>query len=417
MRRPNLPASTHLRCLRPHQSFNGGIYEHPTFAGHVSGARPATISCLSSPHQRGTHQRKPSPRSVLHNARPLPRQLSMVVSPSSGHSSRGKSGNGNLCWKCGQTKTEKGAGPRRRLHASAPGFARTSLSPLMARRRYRVKHGPMSYSRLRDSLLQSAPSVDGSIPTENSAAITSPAEAGTPPPGRKNRDSKIMLDRHITSNQRIVESKATSQKTRGIRDKAIKDLIARFRRANISRAKFSNANSLSGDAVLIFLPRTGADGSDGSDTFKKALEVFDQEQIVEVTIPWGQTPPWWRSELDNLKIHLEGEEDAAVPVFDSCDEVRTKIADYLGQPTSPKPHYFCKFIHTLLTGTVSKTFDNIQLKAFMAKEGPDAGAGELIYYAAYIFFEKLRIAEGRPKSAHRLKMERLHPHGLKCARR
>ncbi len=42
---------------------------------------------------------------------------------------------------------------------------------------------------------------------------------------------------------------------------------------------------------------------------------------------------------------------------------------------------------------------------FLNKKGPDAGASTKVFYAAYVFFEKLRLAEGKSKSKHRLEME------------
>lgn len=187
----------------------------------------------------------------------------------------------------------------------------------------------------------------------------------------------------------------------------------------ILRGKVSEFTGLSGDAVIIFLRNSRPDNGPDSDIFKRASELFSGEQLVEVTasLPRPRPRPGARAPPEVEKARLRGEKKADVPVYDSCDEVRAKIAAYLGRPDSPTPHYFCDMLHTLLKVTVSKGFETTQLRDFMAKEGPEAGAGALLYYAAYIFFEKLRIAEGRPKSDHRLEMERLHPHGLKCTRR
>ena len=38
-------------------------------------------------------------------------------------------------------------------------------------------------------------------------------------------------------------------------------------------------------------------------------------------------------------------------------------------------------------------------------KGPMAGASHNVFYGAYVFFEKVRIAEGKPKTKHRLDME------------
>lgn len=42
----------------------------------------------------------------------------------------------------------------------------------------------------------------------------------------------------------------------------------------------------------------------------------------------------------------------------------------------------------------------------------NAGAGSSVYPAAYFFFEKLRIQQGRPKTAHRVRLEAELPEGF-----
>lgn len=52
------------------------------------------------------------------------------------------------------------------------------------------------------------------------------------------------------------------------------------------------------------------------------------------------------------------------------------------------------------------------LNDFLGKRGATAGNTSSVFYASYVFFEKLRIAENKPKSKHRLDMEDIHPNGL-----
>jgi hypothetical protein len=51
-----------------------------------------------------------------------------------------------------------------------------------------------------------------------------------------------------------------------------------------------------------------------------------------------------------------------------------------------------------------------QLSALCGKKGPDSGATSCVYYGGYVFFEKLRIKEGKPKSKHRQDMEAIYGH-------
>lgn len=223
-----------------------------------------------------------------------------------------------------------------------------------------------------------------------------------------------MLDEYITSHQQEIHSKVRYRWKRDSKDGEIKTLMKNLgRKGTITRTKFSKALDCTGDAVIIFLGPGGASESQDGDTFESASASFSQHQVVEIKIPPAHSK-WVPPALAG--IHLEGEEKGSVPVFDSCDEIRAKIESYLGKPNAPNKHRFCAALHAQLKVTVSKGIDNSQLKVFMAKKGSSAGARQIVYYAAYVFFEKLRIAEGAPKSLHRLEMEECHPHGLKCKR-
>lgn len=49
-----------------------------------------------------------------------------------------------------------------------------------------------------------------------------------------------------------------------------------------------------------------------------------------------------------------------------------------------------------------------QLGAFRSKKGPYAGNTSSVYYGAYVYLEKLRIKENKPKGKKREEMERLY---------
>jgi hypothetical protein len=52
-----------------------------------------------------------------------------------------------------------------------------------------------------------------------------------------------------------------------------------------------------------------------------------------------------------------------------------------------------------------RKFQSASLTQFLGKKGPRAGHQMGVFYAAYVYFEKLRIKERRPKSQFRLEME------------
>lgn len=99
-------------------------------------------------------------------------------------------------------------------------------------------------------------------------------------------------------------------------------------------------------------------------------------------------------------IELEGEEENEVPVYDSCDEIRKKIRAYLTKTGMPQAAF---------SRELAKMFRPEKkvsgLAGFMGKKGPAAGNTSAAFYASYVFFEKMRIRGGKPKSQHRLGME------------
>lgn len=111
---------------------------------------------------------------------------------------------------------------------------------------------------------------------------------------------------------------------------------------------------------------------------------------------------------DLSQIHLDGEEDDSVPVFDTADELRKKISAHLKTPGLTAAQ-FCRDLYAQLNAPTCKTISTTQLSSFRGKKGPRAGIKSCVFYAAYVYFEKLRLAKKKPKSAHRSKMEEIWP--------
>ena len=113
--------------------------------------------------------------------------------------------------------------------------------------------------------------------------------------------------------------------------------------------------------------------------------------------------------LEVGEIKLDGEDECEVEVYDTCDEVRRKINTFLVKNDIPK----ARFCRTLSDSYPYKPeVPPRQLSRFLGKRGPTSGNGDIVFYAAYVFFEKKRIREGRPKSKMRRKMEEVHSRGL-----
>ena len=86
-----------------------------------------------------------------------------------------------------------------------------------------------------------------------------------------------------------------------------------------------------------------------------------------------------------------------VPIYDTCDEVRRKINAHLRKMPGLTDAEFRRTLFAQLHKT----------KAMSIKFSA--------HYAAYVYFEKMRLARGKPESTHREMMEQIHyPGGVDC---
>jgi hypothetical protein len=124
----------------------------------------------------------------------------------------------------------------------------------------------------------------------------------------------------------------------------------------------------------------------------------------------GETPAApaaWRS------VELPDEAADEVPIFDSCDEVRRKINAHLRKPGVTQAA-FLRDLSEQFRGPrrPGRALQGAQLSRFRGQRGAMAGNTSGVYYAAYVFFEKERVAAGKPKSAHRRDMEKEWQRGV-----
>ncbi|KAK4895484.1 hypothetical protein LTR27_006548 [Elasticomyces elasticus] len=104
---------------------------------------------------------------------------------------------------------------------------------------------------------------------------------------------------------------------------------------------------------------------------------------------------------DISSIHLEGEDDEETPIFDTCDDIRKKMNEALANTTQ------VAFARTLSEAVPRSSVSTRQLSAFLKFKGPQNGAHSPAFYAGYVHFEKLRLAEGKKETAKRQKMRQI----------
>jgi hypothetical protein len=111
-------------------------------------------------------------------------------------------------------------------------------------------------------------------------------------------------------------------------------------------------------------------------------------------------------------ITEEGPDDEPHPIYDTCDTIRRKIRAMLAKDGVTQAD-FLRAVTTAAYGeNGTKKIQASSLATFMKQKGPLAGNTSGVYYAAYVFFEKLRVKHGKPKSNDREIMEEIHPSGV-----
>ncbi|KAI1820063.1 hypothetical protein F4861DRAFT_90229 [Xylaria intraflava] len=195
----------------------------------------------------------------------------------------------------------------------------------------------------------------------------------------------------------------------------------------MNKTEFTKAIGCNSASLSRFMQSTGPMGGSGSSVYYNAWVWFKQREVAKLRIPsakkraeaaaatmvgpgGGRKPSASMKTVGSLPdisgIHLVGEETDEVPVYESCDEIRKKINAHLKTPGLTQAQ-FCRDMYAQLNAPKCKGIQSKQLADFRALKGPRAGARSSVFYAAYVYFEKLRIAQNKPMTAHRETMEEL----------
>lgn len=102
--------------------------------------------------------------------------------------------------------------------------------------------------------------------------------------------------------------------------------------------------------------------------------------------------------------HKDGQPQLNIP--DTCDEIRRKINAHLKKLGVTQ----AQFLRDIAASykRAPREIQSTQLSAFRSKKGAYNGNTSAVYHGAYVFFEKMGVAEKKPKSKKRLDMEEIH---------
>ncbi|KAE8444566.1 hypothetical protein EG329_014490 [Mollisiaceae sp. DMI_Dod_QoI] len=169
-------------------------------------------------------------------------------------------------------------------------------------------------------------------------------------------------------------------------------------------AEFQRAIDVSGNSYTRFMGQTGSTKGSGSDVYWKAFKFFKKRELLGIKMPKKKVKPAEEAAKNDVSsIHLEGEADQTVPVYDTCDEIRKKISAYLREPGVTQAGFLREIAKTYPEG---KKIQSKVLNDFLGKRGATAGNTSSVFYGSYVFFEKMRVRDGKPKSKHREAMEK-----------
>lgn len=183
---------------------------------------------------------------------------------------------------------------------------------------------------------------------------------------------------------------------------------------------------VSANSYRRFMTQSGPDKGSGSDAYIGGLQLLARRAENGLTDPRRTTTavPRRKAHDDNAAqskvprrsrpgagvvdvsdIVLAGQDTDTVPVYETPREVRRKIALFMRRAGVTQAAFLRALAAQLNTET--RTFQGIQLSRFRERSGVDSGLANPVFYAAYVYLEKLRIKEGKPKSKHREEMEKI----------
>lgn len=167
----------------------------------------------------------------------------------------------------------------------------------------------------------------------------------------------------------------------------------------------------------------GGDAGAYSDTYVAAAEFFKKRQLAGIPISRKKVKADTTSDADANKnsntksssksaaatldvsgIQLDGESSRRhVPIYDTCDDVRSKINRHLRATAGASNAGLVRAINAAVPA--EDPISARHLTTLLKGSGATRGAESPAFYGAYVLFEKLRIKEGKPKTKKREEME------------
>ncbi|KAI0887721.1 uncharacterized protein GGS22DRAFT_88365 [Annulohypoxylon maeteangense] len=181
---------------------------------------------------------------------------------------------------------------------------------------------------------------------------------------------------------------------------------------NMKVYEFQRAINVTSSTYQRFMRQNGMYKGSESAMYSRAFAFFKKRELkgLKASPPKKARKSDEKNVLDVDDIEMDGQNTQEVPVYDTCDEIRKKIRAFLRKPDISQAA-FCQAISRSFPEEGRKV-QSRQLNAFLSKKGAMMGNTSPVFYGAYVFLEKQRIKDGKPKSEMRDEMEKIHPDGV-----
>ncbi|KAF2432370.1 hypothetical protein EJ08DRAFT_710218, partial [Tothia fuscella] len=165
--------------------------------------------------------------------------------------------------------------------------------------------------------------------------------------------------------------------------------------------EFCKEIGVSNKSYNSFLAQNGPYKGLNNSTYQNAWEFFKKRELIKKRD--AMKVPKKRKSAESSTIILPKQGADQAEVYDACDDIRRKINAYFQKPSVTQ----AQFLRDIAAQfhVKERKIQPKQLSDFRSEKGELVGCTSTVFYGSYVLFEKVRLKEGKPKSAARLKCE------------
>ncbi|KAK5055996.1 hypothetical protein LTR84_012547 [Exophiala bonariae] len=210
------------------------------------------------------------------------------------------------------------------------------------------------------------------------------------------------------------------------RESNLREIRTFINNGDMKVEEFQNKLGVSAASYRAFMNASAPSNGMQSDTFISACFFFKKREIAGLKMPRAKkaktsdgatTKKVSAAEKDKTDdkydvsgITLDHEDKLPVPIYDTCDDLRTKINQYMQGNANSTNAGFVRIINAAafpVNATKPTIATPAQMSTFLKGSGPVKGAGSPVFYVAYVFSRNCASANGKPKTKKREELEKV----------